>query len=593
MFDPRLYRVGLVGVLVAVLVAAFSLENRPAPLSTTLAPDAFDGVGAARILDELATAHPDRRAGDAGDERIAGEIAQRLRGTLPDAEVRIERDEVRTRDGRRELATVIGTRPGRPGPGIVVVAHRDARERGSRAELSGTAALLELARVTSAGRLRRTITFVSTSGGSSGNAGALAAARRLSAEPVHAVLVLGDLASAQVRKPFVVPFSAGAGTAPLRLRRTVETAVRIEAGTEPGGARAPEQWARLAVPLTVSEQGPFGREGLPAVLLSASGERGPAGPRAALGDGRLETFGRAALRAVTALDAGPDIASGPERTVVTARKALPLWAVRLLGAALLLPVLLVVVDGLARLRRRGEHVGAWCGWVLAAAMPFALAGGIAVALCRTGLVPGVPPTPFLPEADATALGTLAALLLVLALGWVGLRPLVLRIAGEPPRPRDGYVADGAAVGVMLVVLGAALAMWVRNPHAAVLLAPALHLWLAALSPEMRLRGLPGVVVVLAGMLPVALIWAIHAASFDLGPLQTLWLGVLMVGGGAVGPFTWLLWALVAGAAVGAVLVAARRSPEDALPPPVDITVRGPLSYAGPGSLGGTESALRR
>jgi hypothetical protein len=27
--------------------------------------------------------------------------------------------------------------------------------------------------------------------------------------------------------------------------------------------------------------------------------------------------------------------------------------------------------------------------------------------------------------------------------------------------------------------------------------------------------------------------------------------------------------------------------------PPEITIRGPLSYAGPGSLGGTESALRR
>jgi hypothetical protein len=27
--------------------------------------------------------------------------------------------------------------------------------------------------------------------------------------------------------------------------------------------------------------------------------------------------------------------------------------------------------------------------------------------------------------------------------------------------------------------------------------------------------------------------------------------------------------------------------------PLEITIRGPLGYAGPGSLGGTESALRR
>ena len=47
-----------------------------------------------------------------------------------------------------------------------------------------------------------------------------------------------------------------------------------------------------------------------------------------------------------------------------------------------------------------------------------------------------------------------------------------------------------------------------------------------------------------------------------------------------------------GLRVGAMLVAAHgrvRAHDDDIP----ITVRGPKSYAGPGSLGGTESALRR
>jgi hypothetical protein len=54
----------------------------------------------------------------------------------------------------------------------------------------------------------------------------------------------------------------------------------------------------------------------------------------------------------------------------------------------------------------------------------------------------------------------------------------------------------------------------------------------------------------------------------------------------------LLWSLVAGCCVSALLIAAHgRAPadEDEIP----ITVRGPKTYAGPGSLGGTESALRR
>src|SRR3954447_9506766 len=75
-----------------------------------------------------------------------------------------------TIDGKRTLTTVLARQIGEPGPELVVVAHRDAADRGARAELSGTAAMLELARVVAGGRLRRTITFVSTSGGSGGAA---------------------------------------------------------------------------------------------------------------------------------------------------------------------------------------------------------------------------------------------------------------------------------------------------------------------------------------------------------------------------------------------------------------------------------------
>jgi hypothetical protein len=60
----------------------------------------------------------------------------------------------------------------------------------------------------------------------------------------------------------------------------------------------------------------------------------------------------------------------------------------------------------------------------------------------------------------------------------------------------------------------------------------------------------------------------------------------------VSPLSLLLWSLLAGCAASALLVAARgreTDDDDAIP----ITVRGPASYAGPGSLGGTESALRR
>ena len=58
-----------------------------------------------------------------------------------------------------------------------MLAHRDAAAPG-RAELSGTAALLELARLFRQRDLRKTLVLVSTSGATTGFAGARAWARR-------------------------------------------------------------------------------------------------------------------------------------------------------------------------------------------------------------------------------------------------------------------------------------------------------------------------------------------------------------------------------------------------------------------------------
>ena len=61
----------------------------------------------------------------------------------------------------------------------MIVAHRDARGSPAAADLSGTATLLELARVLAGETLHRTIVLASTSG-SQGAAGALRLAATLS-----------------------------------------------------------------------------------------------------------------------------------------------------------------------------------------------------------------------------------------------------------------------------------------------------------------------------------------------------------------------------------------------------------------------------
>src|SRR4029077_20282355 len=92
---------------------------------------------------------------------------------------------------------------------------------GARAELSSTAALLELARVFAGRETKRTIVIVSTSGGSAANAGAADFPARYTSAGVHspidAAIVLGDLAGASAHSPFVIGFSYRVGAAPALL----------------------------------------------------------------------------------------------------------------------------------------------------------------------------------------------------------------------------------------------------------------------------------------------------------------------------------------------------------------------------------------
>jgi peptidase M28-like protein len=589
MLDPRIYRAALVPILFALIVAAFSLSDRPRPIGTTLEPDAFSAVRANRDLNAWATAFPDRRAGDSGDAALARRLAQAFR-VLGSYQVTTPSFSAETADGKRELSTVIARQVGRPGPGLVVVAHRDALGHGARAELSGTAALLELARVVRGGRLQRTVTFVSTSGGSAGLGGARDLVHRLGS--TDAVLVLGDLGGTTVRRPLVSGWSTGNGIGSLQLRRTIEAAVRKEANTNPGGSRAPSQWARLAFPVTVGEQGPLVAADRAAALLSVSGERSPGSGDPVI-QGRLQAFGRAALRSLTALDNAPDLeGGGSSHALVTVRKVLPLWAVRLLVAAFLLAPVLVTVDGFARVRRRHEPVGPWLWWLVATAAPLVVALAFGWFLGIAGLLPATPPEPVAGGAipvGGTGLAALIAMALAAVLTWIVLRPVLLRAAKVGGRPQG----DGA--GIALLVMWCALAgvLWLTNPYAAALLVPGAHVLLAVVAREVRLRRALAFALVVLAAVPFALVDVSIAGQLGLSPGDFAWFCVLLVAGGIVGPFGWLVWSLVAVCLLTAARFALRARVSTAPTEPHQVTVRGPITYAGPGSLGGTESALRR
>lgn len=592
MTDPRLYRAALVPVLFALVLLAFSLENRPRPLTTTLAPDAFAGDRAfARAYGRggLADRFPDRRPGSLGDERLAGVAAAQMREA--GFRVRDTVHEGETIDGERPLRLVVGERTGTVDERIVVVAHRDAAGLRSEAELSATAALLELARVFGAPRqTQRTLTLASTSGGSGGAAGAAALADGLRG-PVAGVLVLGDLASRNVRAPLAAPWSNRLGGAPLALRSTLQDALRVETEGAAKQPRALSQAARLALPATYGEQGVLLARGLPAIALSIGGDRLPA-PGAPVSRQRLTQLGRAALRTVTALDAAPSgraaRASASSADLMTSRKVLPGWAVRLFVGALLLAPLVVAVDALAAARRAREPLLVWLRWTLASALPLVVTALFAIALGAVGLVAATPSTPVPPRALPAQAPALLAAALVLVLAWAWLRPLVLRATGTP----SDLESPAAGVVVTLVAVGAAVVVWLGNPYAAAMLVPALHLWLFALGDELPLRRAVRVGLVVAGLVPVAVVALVVARALGLGGLDAAWELLLVVAGGHVAPAGVLLWSLLAGCAAGAVQIAWHGRVGDRAED-VPITVRGPRTYAGPGSLGGTESALRR
>jgi hypothetical protein len=613
MLDPRIYRTALAPIVLAVILLAFSLSDQQGPLTTTLSPQAFSGPSAASTLKRLTNAYPDRRSGSVGDGELAGYVGQQL--SRSGFSVSTDSFTGRTADGTTTLQNVTGVRAGQENGSIVVVADRSADGsgaapgpgaglgpgalgglgaagspgtalgHGAAASLSGTAVLLQLAGVLAGETLQHTVVLASTSG-AAGAAGAIRLAHTLQS-PVDAVIVLGDMAGAQVRHPIVVPWSNSQQVAPPLLRNTVGAALTAQAGLQPGGTGLIGELARLAFPMVATEQGPFGGAGLPAVLLSLSGERPPA-PGEPVSQVQMAAMGRTVLQSVSALDGAASI-PGPSTYLGFAGKTIPAWAIRLLVLALIAPVLVATIDGLARARRRGHSISLWVAWALTAALPFAVAAVLVVLARAVGVIGAAPPAPVAGGAiplGAGGVGLLVVVALTAVGGLVWVRPALVRLLGV------ATYGAGAAAGLMLVLCLVALAIWISNPFAALLLVPALHTWLWIVAPDVRLPTPAAIALLLAGLALPLVVALDYASTLGLGPIQALWSWALLLAGGGVGLSVAIEWSIALGCAIGvaAIVLRAAREPR---PAPVPVTVRGPVTYAGPGSLGGTDSALRR
>ena len=587
--DLRIYRASFVLAVLALVVVMFSLESRPRSHASDLAPDAVSGTDAYRQAGQLVAAYPERQAGSPGDAALGNFVERRFRALGMETSRQRFFTDVEGKD--TELSNVIGRLRGRSDRQVVILAHRDSAGRPGAASATGTALLLELAQAMDALDRRRTIVFVSADGGTEGMAGAQRFAERyVDRQKVEAALVIDDLGAVAPQKPYLVPWSTGSSRASLAAVRTVDAAVQRETGSGAGSESWLGQLVHLAWPLTLREQGPLVREGIDAVTLTARAElpRGD-GPdtMAGISEVRLSRFGRAAFASVLAFDSPGYRGKPPSRYVTAGRNVIPGWSLSLFALGLILPAVITAVDGVARAGRRGAPVGPWLRWSLATALPFVVTVLGALAFELIGWLPGSVAEAVSPATRLSlgeAIGPLMALAILFVLSWIVIR----RLALGDVRPRR-LAREGAAVALALLLSVEVLVICAVNPFTALLLVPAVHLCLlAALSETPRRTLLAAALVAGALALPV-LAMLYYGARFDLGlSLHSYVLMVLSTAAGSVGSV--ILGSLVAGSLTSSALLAADGGGRRAAPA---ITVRGPVTYAGPGSLGGTESAMRR
>jgi hypothetical protein len=411
------------------------------------------------------------------------------------------------------------------------------------------------------------------------------------------VIVLGNLAGKVSRDPVVVPWSSGDALASPQLRNTVDHYVSAQTGLRVPPTGLGGQLVRLAFPFATTEQAPFNDVGISSVLVSLSSDRTtPA--NAALGPpSRVGDFGNAILQSISALD-GASAVAAPSAYLVIAGRLVPNWALRLLVFTLILPVAATAVDALARTRRRGHSLLRWIGWVLAGAVPF-LVALVALYVARlSGVLSASPPGAVGAHAVSVTAADVAVMfvvLLLLGLSFWQVRPMCLRLVRRVVpvnRAPESPPADAAAVALTLVMCVIALIVWLINPYTALLFVPALHLWLWLAQPGLRSGRIAVVTVALAALLPAVPILIYYFVAYGLTPWGMLWSMVLMVAGGAMPPLVALYGVFTLGCFTGALMIAWRSARAAAPPSLPAASTRGPISYAGPGSLGGTQSALR-
>ena len=582
-----LYRLTLLGGLFAVVVLMFSVVSRPGAFRSEAAPDAFDQDRAAGLARAIVEAAPERQPGSRGDDAAADLVTERFT-EIAGGEVTEQGFGGRFEGEDVDLRNITLTLPGTEDSRIVFAASRDCAEGPCAvSSAAATATLLELADTFSGARHDATVSFVSLDGSTAGAAGARELAAGLEIEPADAVIVVAQPGASRPEAPFAVPWSAGVQSTSVQLLESAAAALQAEGGIEDAASfGTAESLLRLAIPSGLGDQAVLIEEGIDSVALTSAGDT----PLPVSSDGldslsaaTIGDIGRAALVLGFALDERSEpLEHGPDTYVPLAGKLIPGWAVALLAAALLLPIGAVALDGSVRHARAGEPLPLAFALALTRAVPFVATLVLAYLLELFGLMPG-PAFPFDPQRFSPGAGSVLVLLVLLA-AMAG----SIRLIGRLAVPAEAE--DALSPAIATILFAGLLGIWLANPFFALMLVPAGHLWLLAAQPEMRGRRAAAWSLLAAGAVVPAV--ALLAVGGQIGAgAEIPWDLLLMFTGRHFGVLVALPLCLLGGCALA---IAEAAGSESVPPRPRDGSgIRGPLGYAGPGSLGGTESALPR
>ncbi len=516
LLEPRLYRAAFVPALLALIVLAFSLKDPPRGLTPEPAPPTFSAQRALVTARQLTDAYGARRSGSTQDARVA----ELVRARFNENGFVTHRYDFRTRtlSGRRTLANIVGIRAGPSDRRLVIVASRDGSPGTlARTNAVETGVLLELSRVLQGRSFAHTLVLASVSGGVDGGLGAERLARELR-RPVDAVIVLRNLSYSTDEAAVLARYDSRLRP-DVRLERTLQRIAAIEFTNIDTPRATAGQLVRMGFPLALGEQAVFPEHGFSAASISPGGE---ALVRSSIaGTSVAASAGRSALRALTTFDGDFRPAAPAPAELRVGGKAIPSWALILFVGILLLPLVVVAVDGWARARRR--HESARRGLI---ATPLALAWLLIVALLLRGLgAAGLIDAPSLPAEPEALSGSVAAIVGVIALL---LAPAGLMVAAGLARRHS---EPGGEAGFALWLAFAGIAVFFVNPVAALFWVPLLHMLVMLLLSGTRPRRLQVWLTALGGLLPVVLALVYYPVVLDMGPLDSLRFAVLMQAGG--------------------------------------------------------------